>query len=109
MDIISGVSSVGIPGLLASICVLMTLQVLGKVAAFLWRIKEKKDELSEATVRDLTLAVRSLDERLKSMEKTMLHLDKMSNDLKRLFHAVKNIAGDNWDMIRREIMNEFPY
>lgn len=94
-------------------CVLLTLMVLLKVGEFLWKLKEKKDSLSEAAIRDLTAAVESstaatkhLDSRLQHLEKAIAEIPKFKTDIRRFYAAIKEVAGDKWPSIRDEIMKD---
>lgn len=94
----------------AGVCVLLTIMVLLEVGKFLWSIQQKKESVSEATLtqlaansRELTLALRLLESRLKSMEQLLGDLPKMKTDLQRFYTAMKEIAGEKWPAIREEM------
>lgn len=74
---------------LPAICVLLSLQILFRTAEFLWGIVKKKNEISEKSIGELTASIQ-----------------KLSLDLRRVFAAVKIIAGDDWKEIRKAIMDE---
>ena len=74
---------------LPAICVLLVLQLLFKVGEFLWEVIKKKDEVSEKSISELTASIQ-----------------KLSLDLRRVFAAVKILAGDDWKHIRKSIMDE---
>jgi len=97
-----------LPTLVATGCVLVAMHLLMRVGEFLWRFKERKDQLTEKTIQSLaravesnTLALAKIDADLKS-----LNLGKLKTDLRRAFHAVKLLAGDKWSPIRKEIMED---
>lgn len=103
----------GAGGLLASICVILALQVLIKVGEFLWNLKEKKDSASEAAVKELTAtmlknteAIKLLDQKLGKIEGIISEIPKFKLDVRRMFSAVKILAGEKWTNIRKEIMKE---
>ena len=95
------------------VCVLLTLMVLLKVGEFLWKMRERKDTLSETAIQDLTAAVESstramqhLDLRLQHMEKSIAELPKFKTDIRRFYSAIKEVAGEKWPAIRDEIMKD---
>lgn len=107
-------SNQGVSGLLASVCLLLTFQVLLKVGEFLWRLKKEKDQLSEATLSKLvsamdenTKAIKKLEGEIQKLELTFAEFPKIKLDLKRLFSAVRIVAGSNWPSVREEIMKDF--
>lgn len=94
-------------------CVLLTLMVLLKVAEFLWNLREKKESMSEAAIKNLTQAVEAntkatqhLDGRLQFLEKSLSELPKFKTDIRRFYAAIKEVAGDKWPRIRDEIMKD---
>lgn len=69
----------GLSGLLASLCVLLALQIVIKVGEFLWKTHKEKMQLSDETVKKLSVCVEQntqaidyLQDRLKSIEYTLL-------------------------------------
>lgn len=99
----------GISGLLVSVCILLTAQLLWKVGEFLWKMKEKKDQLSEESVHHLTKAVESNTKAIEELGDKVAKIPKYEVDLKRLFSAVKLVAGERWPKIRKEIMDEHEF
>lgn len=100
---------------IAGVCILLTLQVLIKVGEFLWKLREKKDSMSEDSIERLTKAleetafsVRHLDQRIADLEESLAELPKFKQDLRRSFMALKSIAGGKWPSIRKDIMEEEP-
>lgn len=107
------IASGSVPGLLAAVSVLLALHFLVKVGEFLWHLKEKKDTVTETGIENLSAAVQlntaaseKLEHRIKNLEHTISDVTKVKLDLRRLYIAVKNIAGDKWPVIRKEIMDE---
>ena len=96
----------GLAGLLASVCVLLALQLLFKVGEFLWNMKREKDKVSETTVAKLVEAVRDLECEIKKATTAVSELPKLKLDLRRLYLAAKILAGDRWPEVRDEFMNE---
>ncbi len=87
--------------------------VLLKVGEFLWKLREKKESLSEAAVKDLTKAVQAntaatqhLENRLQHLEKLVTDVPKFKTDLRRFYTALKELAGSEWPRIRDEILKD---
>lgn len=98
---------------IGGLCVLFTLMVMLKVGEFLWKLREKKETLSEAAVKDLTLAMQAntaatqhLDHRLQQIEKMVVDVPKFKTDLRRFYTALKILGGDRWPQVRDEIMKD---
>ncbi len=103
----------GVAGLLVSICVLLSLQLVFRTGMFLWALREKKESASENAIKELTAVVRlntvateHLDARLGEIENTLSELPKFKLDMRRMFTAIKLIAGEKWPQIRKEIEEE---
>lgn len=103
----------GIAGLLTSIAVILSLHLVMRVGSFLWGLKVEKDRLSEQTVKDLvksvgenTTAVDDLRLEVKRFEAAVAEIPKLKLDLRRLYAALKIIAGEEWPNIRKEIMQD---
>lgn len=101
------------PALLASIVVILAAQLLFRVIEFLWGFYKKKDELSEKSIEKLTAAmntnteaVKGLETRIKDVEQHISAMPKFKQDQRRLFTAVKIMAGDEWPAIRKVIMDD---
>lgn len=95
-------------------CVLLTIMILIKVAEFLWKLREKRETVSEQAIKALTKAVQEntianqfLELRMKTLEGTISEVPKMRNDLRRFYAAIKELAGpDKWLEIRDQIMKD---
>lgn len=103
----------GVATLLASIIVILALQLIVRVGEFAWGFVKKKNELSEQSINRLsnsielnTKAVEKLEYRIIEAEQTISEIPKFKQDLRRLFSAVKRIAGDDWNDIRKEILDD---
>jgi len=103
----------GTGGTLGAICVIVALQLVVRVGEFLWQLKEKKDRLTEtgierlsSTIQESTIAIQHLESKIKSLESTLGEFSKFKLDMRRLFTAVKRIAGSDWAEIRKEIMED---
>lgn len=97
----------------AGICVLLTIMTLFRVAEFLWKLREKKEMSSDIAMVDLTkavqectLSIKMLDLRLKAIETANSEFPKLRNDLRRVYTAMKEIAGEKWPRVRDEIMKD---
>jgi Na+/phosphate symporter len=100
-----------IPALLVVMTIFMALHLIKGLAEFMWKLKRDGDSASETSIKNLTEAMSKntttmehLDNRLKGIETLVTSLPKMKADLRRLFSAVKTVAGENWPEIRKEIM-----
>jgi hypothetical protein len=98
---------------IGGVCVLLTLMVLLRVGEFVWKIVERKEKVSEKTLEELVHAVREasismkfIDERLKLIEAAVSEIPKMKTDLRRFYAAMKEVAGDKWPSIRDEITKD---
>lgn len=106
-------SQKSVPVILASICVMITLHLLVKLGEFVWDLAKKKSELSEKSIEKLTAAmdtntraVETLNLRISEVEKDLGEVNKLKQDLRRFYSAIKILAGDKWAAIRKEIMEE---
>lgn len=88
------------------ICVLLTLNILVKVAQFLIEHQKRKAQVTEATVRELVEAVKKLEFRMIELNVSFDQMTKLKTDMVRSFTALKNLAGDRWPAIREEIMKD---
>jgi hypothetical protein len=80
---------------------------------FVWNLFQKKGELSEKSITDLTVAlqnntqsVKQLEHRIVEAEKMISELPKLKNDLRRLFIAMKIVSGEKWADIYKIIKEE---
>jgi len=98
---------------IGGICVLLTLMVLIRVGEFVWKLQQKKEQLSEKTVGDLTRAVQENTVETKTLGQRIVHLEgalgevtKLKTDVRRFYSAIKELAGDRWPAIRDEITKD---
>lgn len=91
---------------LQAVCVILSLHLFAKVGEFLWDIIKKKSEISDETVKRLTVSVQHLDNTMKEIKKDLAEIPKFKQDLRRLFTAVKLMAGEDWKDIRKAIMED---
>lgn len=98
---------------IAGVCVLLTLMILIRVAEFVWKLHQKKEAVSEETMRQLvdevrknTVAVQLLEHRLHTIETSFSELPKLKLDLRRSFSAIKTLAGNRWASIREDLMKD---
>ncbi len=111
--LLASVADGGLAGILLALCVLLTFNVLGKVAFFLWNMKLSKDKLSEEGIKRLTEAMSSNTamtekntEEIVRLEQALAEIPKLKLDVRRAFVAIKEIAGEDWPHIRKEIMED---
>jgi uncharacterized coiled-coil protein SlyX len=90
----------------AGVCIVLLLLVLMKVGEFLWKMKEKKESLSEKAIERLSHAVVENTAAIKHLEMSLGELPKFKTDIRRFYAALKILAGDEWVQIRKEIMEE---
>lgn len=109
--VILDLSSNGIAGLLVGLCVLISLNLFTKVGAFLWNMKQSKDKLTEEGVARLTRAVgvntlttEKNTQQIAELQKALTEIPKIKLDLRRSFAAMKILAGERWQEIRKDIM-----
>lgn len=113
-DLIANVlSQSGVSGALVAACLLLSFNLLFGLVKFLWGMKEKNDRLSKKGIENLasamernTKAIEHLDTRIKSFEQTMAEFPKFKLDMRRLYLAVKAVAGDKWPKIREDMMRD---
>lgn len=93
----------GTSALLAGIVVVLCLHLLAKIGEFLFEMFKKKEETTEKNLERLTEAlkantelVQKLDSRITAIERDLNEVLKFRIDFRRLFSAVKFIAGDQW-------------
>lgn len=103
----------GIPTLVATLCVLITLQILGKLGQFLYGLLKKKNEVSDQSINDLTkslnantAAMNQLEARIKMAEELIGAIPKIKKDLRRYYAGLREVAGEDWVRIRDVIMKD---
>lgn len=109
-------SDKGVTVLLAGLVIVLCFHLLLRLGTLVYEIFRKKTESSERNVENLTTALRLTTEGLSKIETRMTVLErdlnevlKFRQDFRRLFAAVKAIAGDRWPDIRKTIVDEdFP-
>lgn len=78
-----------IPAILVFIAVFVCFNFVKGAFEFYLDLQRKKDQASEASIKDLTH-----------------ELKKFKVDLRRLYIAAKIMAGERWTQIRKEIMED---
>lgn len=91
---------------IAGVCILLTLQSLMKMAEFLWGLREKKDSVSEAAIKELTLAMEANTKEIHLLKTAVGELPKFKKDVRRFYTAIKTLAGDEWPDIRKELLED---
>ena len=101
----------GIVILIAVGVVAVCLNILLRVGEFVFKIFEKKSEVSEQSIAKLTATIelntRSMDKlecRLALTEKELAEIPTMKKHLNRFFSALKHVAGDEWPKVSEIIM-----
>lgn len=99
--------------LLAGLVITGCLQVFLKILEFMWQFVKKKIDTNEDITKELitalngcTSALAKLDEKVASLEAVLLEIPKFKLDLKRMFTAIKMMAGEDWAKIKKEIMDD---
>lgn len=102
-----------LPTLIAAGVVILCLHLLLKIGELIYRQVEKKGQLSETSIKNLTEALNKnttemdrLNCRMEKVEQNLVDIPKIQKDLRRLFVAVKKIAGDEWPNIRKVMMED---
>lgn len=93
----------GATSLLAGLIILLCLHLLMQVGRFLFEILKKKNESYERQIEGLLSALKSnsdtfqkFEHRIAAIERDLNEVLKFKVDFRRLFSAVKFIAGDKW-------------
>jgi TRAP-type uncharacterized transport system substrate-binding protein len=77
------------------------------VGFLLWSIKANKDKVSEESIRELAKSTERNTKQIEELVKALSELPKLKLDMRRAFIAIREIAGDEWPAIRKEIMEDF--
>lgn len=103
----------GVPAILASIVLLLAFQLLLKVAEFGWEMIKKKDEVSQKSITKLTEALETntratqeLKTQFLEMKDEISTLPQLRLDVRRAFRAIRMLAKDEWEEIRKSIMDD---
>lgn len=106
-------SNHGTPTILASIALLLSFHLLIKVAEFAWDFIKKKDEISQKSIERLTVALETntqatqeLKVQFAEMKDEISTLPQLRLDVRRAFRALRILAGDEWEEIKRAIMED---
>jgi hypothetical protein len=91
---------------IASLCVLIAIYIVFRVFEFVFRFSQEKQKLSDESVKLLTSELHALREQIGKLESTLAEFPKFKLDVRRLFFALKSMAGDRWGEIREEMMKE---
>lgn len=87
----------GVGALLASICGILILQLALKIIDMSW-----------GSFKSLKKSVNQLDKTLQEINKELMPLMRLPQDMKRAFKAIKLISGSEWDDISKKIMEKDP-
>jgi len=95
------------------IFILLALKSVIELGKFTYNIFKTKADVSEKTVRQLSLSLdmntKSLDkmsEKMIQFETKLAKMAKMELDLRRTFFALKEVAGDKWPDIKKKILDD---
>ncbi len=88
--------------LMAWLVLILTLHLLLKIGQIAFETVKKKSELSERAIEGLG----KIEHRMASLERDLNEILKFRQDFKRLFTAVKVIAGDRWPDVRKAILED---
>lgn len=106
----------GVTALLAGLVIILCLHLIAKLAHFVWEFNQKKHDVTEGSIKNLTSvlaantsAIIKLEERMRVIENHVQEFNKFKVDLRLLIQAIKELAGDKWPDIRRIILDDkFP-
>lgn len=106
----------GVSTLLAGLLIVFSLHLVAKLAHWIWDYNNNKHDVTEEAIDNLTKAlatnlsaIHSLEERMRSTENQFQEFNKFKIDLRLLIQAIKELAGDRWQDIRKIIMEDkFP-
>lgn len=106
----------GLDGLLAGLIIVLCLHLVTKLAHFIWELNKKKQEVTEDAINNLSEKVGSLmhslitvEERMRALDTKLDELNKFKLDIRQLISAIKELAGDRWQDIRKIIIEDkFP-
>ncbi len=100
-------------GLLAGLIIILALHLIVKVAEFIVDVLKKKNELTEKNIAHLisalslnTEAVHALEVRMRKVEDQITEASKIKIDIRRLFLAIKVLAGDQWTDLKKSITED---
>lgn len=99
--------------LVACLVIVLALHLALKLGEFVFDLAKKRGELTEKNIERLietialnTQAQHSLEHRMRTLEDEISDFSKSKIDIKRLFSAVKTIAGPEWPQIRQAILDD---
>jgi hypothetical protein len=78
-----------LPLFIIGIFVVLLFNLFKGIVEFLWKLKQKQEEVRDSTVKELTASIK-----------------KTNQSINKVFSVLKIMAGDKWPSIRKEIMEE---
>lgn len=97
----------------AGICVLLTIFILLKVGEIFWSAREKKESLTDETLKEFsealqenTFELKNLTFRFSELELMVGEFPKIKTDMRKFYNALRFVAGDKWSKIREEILDD---
>lgn len=94
--------SIGVTQLLAGLIIIVALHLVKDLAKMAWEAFKKKDEKTDLAVQ----AIGKVEHRIAMVERDMNEVLKFRNDFKRLFEAIKILAGDKWPEVSKKIRED---
>jgi hypothetical protein len=86
----------GIAGLIASLVVILALQLMWRVFEFCWGLLKKKTSVTDKNMKDL----------IETVQQNTVQMKKIHLDLRRSFKAIKFMSGDKWNKVRSAMMGD---
>lgn len=91
---------------LPALVVILALNLFTSIGKFLFEIFKKKSDLSEKNISELTAALHENSKAVEELKSVVMEFPKFKKDLRRLFAVAKRMAGDEWNGILKEIVEE---
>lgn len=93
--------------------VILALNLVFRVGTFVFGLIQKKQQVSDDTLKANTAAIiglttsnQKLESRLKTLEENFTEIPKVKLDLRRMYTAIKMVSGEKWKHIREVIMED---
>ncbi len=96
----------GLTTLLAGLIVILTLHVFLIIAKFIFELARKKTEDYTNALKTTSDSIQKMESRIMTVERDLNEVLKFRQDFRRLFTAIKVLAGDKWPEVRKKIMED---
>lgn len=90
-----------------------SLHLITKVGEFVFGIVKSKNDITEKSIENLTNfisgnteALHRLEERMRSVETELKGFDSTKLNVRKLFAAVKAVAGADWPLVKQAIIDD---